>query len=230
MARPTRLTRRSFLGCSAGLGVALPAFVTASLPATEVMNTAPTPLPPLPLLPSISRDPAVDSLGVHVIGPELDTPFGIFIRQLSDDVFRRLIAEFPSVRVINGRRVGHTEDVVEHGRVASYCLTEQWNTGTEIGGEFLNGRHLVNFDLERFRHRTSHWERGLVLCMGGLIPTREAFAPAAVVGLPELPLGLAWAAHYLDERTGAAMRVVSDYEVQWDHAVVRYDVLVGERP
>ena len=222
------LTRRSFLGTgsiAASLGVVGLAQAPKLAP---IDDTVPAPPPALPI--------ASDS-EVVVLGDELDSDFGKFIRQLSDDVFRRLSAEFPPVRLSiakklgEGEPIGSDEDVTDgwrQHRTIYRSLAQQWNTGIEIPSMFVMAHHQPHFDLERFRDQTSHWELGAALSIGGRVPTKEAFANAKIVGLPELPRGLIWCAHYLDTKSGAAMRVLADhFSIVSDTITVRYDVMIG---
>lgn len=157
---------------------------------------------------------------VHVLGPILDTPYGRLARALSDDVFERLrraaAATGGKLTLVSGQYVGQGG------------LTEQWNNGYEVDGSYTSD-YPPPFDLERFRRFTDHWFKGLTLLIdqGPREMSVDVLTRKTLVGLPILPSNLIWAAHYIDEATGAAMRVVSAYDVRYDNSVLRYDVLCG---
>lgn len=213
------LTRRSFIG-SAAAGVLVPGGLL--LPRWPLASEA----PPAPAV-QFSKDAFTRVMApldpVHVFGPMgSDTYFQRFARALSDDVFGRLLAAFKgrSLYLADAQYVGERAD---NGIV----LTNQWNTGYEVDSSYLSDRPPV-FDLDRFRAYTDCWIGGRVLCIGGdKTPTREAFKDARVTGLPVLPRGVRWAALYLDETTGVAMRAIGDLNVMLDQHVFRWDVICG---
>ena len=153
---------------------------------------------------------------VHVLGPKPTDDTQRLVRVLSDDVFDRLRRACPRlVRLTTAEKMGEAVDWVG---------VKQANTSYT-----LNSMEVENpLDLERFRLCTDCWVVGLVISPGpGWANAAELFKDARLVGLPWLPEGMVWRAHYLDETTGWAMRALAAYDLTLDQLVMRWDVLYG---
>lgn len=164
--------------------------------------------------------------GVHILGPTPVSDDAILVRAMSDDVFERLR------RAVRGR----TLQVVPGTRVV---LAYQWNTSVEMGFIDIDHFHRVGFPLSWFRWATDTCPRGAACCPARPLYGADLFSvpdpdPAQVfaelrsVGMPILPSGLTWAAHYMDEDTGMVMRVVALADILVDELVVRWDVIGSE--
>lgn len=181
---------------------------------------------------AIDKQPRLEP-SIHVFGESPTWRGAQAVKLASDDVFARLCQDLrgQSYRVTQGERVGAAifTDDVRHG---VFHLTEQWNHGYIIESEYIV-EHPPVFDVERFRRETNRWIRGTQLAMAGdeahvpWVSAIEAFGGKRCVGMPFLPIGLVWAAHYLDEATGMVMRAVSQYDIVHAHVAVRWDVLCG---
>lgn len=165
---------------------------------------------------------------VHVLGPVLDTRLGRLTRSLSDDVFDRLIQSLAgcSFKVTVLQRLGEAL----WGPRSVACLTRQGNTYWSLSGDYLCDVP-PEFPLQAFRLQTDHWDEGLLIPHEnfdrGPANTSGMFRKATIMGMPRLPDGLGWAAHYVDERTGTVMRALMDYEINTDGYTLRYDVICG---
>lgn len=167
------------------------------------------------------------SQAVRVIGETPNDVVGVMVRQMSDDVFERARKEIAgrSLQVVDEDedRVGSVV-TIEHG--AERALG-QMNTSVSYGAVSLLKER---FDLQRFRSATRTWVLGRMAAPGSLWNERcESFSDllrdASVVGVPHLPLGLMFSANYVCTETGLVMRAVSDYEINADTYMMRWDVL-----
>lgn len=196
------MNRRSFLQ-RAGATAATAAAVTA-LPMTAFAGV------PVP--------PPIEPVRVHVLGMPVVDASQRFVKMMSDDVFERTLSALRgrSFQLTNGERVGE------------YSINAMWNNSIKVDSIYAC-EHPDRFDIEEFRRETNGWMLGCTMCPGGGgTPAAEAFGPRITqVGLPFLPVGLLWAAHYIDEGTGFAMRAVAQHEIYFDRLLARWDVLCG---
>lgn len=181
-------------------------------------------------------EPASVAASVHVLGPEPTTPDQRFFKGLSDDVFERLRSAFREKWSSRTMRVVVAEDMGD--AVLEGVLQFQWNTSYKLHASFTSDRPPY-FPIDHFRWATNRWITGSCMCpefpvygdwsppSNQPVPIAEMFGKARIVGMPRLPHGLIWQAHYIDEDTGLVMRAVASYEVQMDEYLARWDVIVG---
>lgn len=202
------MNRRAFLGGAAASPLAL---VVAAAPSNFGWPVA----APLPSLPA----------SAHVLGPEPTDSTQRLVRMMSDDVFTQLVTRFrraypaKALRVVEGQYLG------DRG------LAVMWHAAVEVDGSYAGDRP-PEFPLTDFRARTASWCQGPMLCFGSpspehATPITTMFDGRTRVGMGILPAGLLWAAHYLDEDTGLAMRAVAQFQIQTDRIAARWDVLCG---
>lgn len=207
------VTRRGFLQSTAGAAGALAASVSSGRTVwTEE------------LVPSESQRSTV-----HILGPAALRPLQKLVRRLSDDVFDRVCQVFEG-------RTCQLVDVARAGAVGPWGQTfSQMHTAVQVSNMFAQD-NPPPFDLKNFRFATNAWIMGQALLIGwrtgGLASAsednrRDTFAGITVMGIPYLPTGMEWAAHYVDEQTGVFMRVVATYDINVDEVVVRWDVICG---
>ena len=181
----------------------------------------------------MDEPPTVPRPGIHILGPEAVGADGRLMRGLSDDVFERLIQAYRRVWL----PVGRTLRCVDLSRPGDHTiegeLREQWNTSWVMAAAFTTD-HPPYFDLAAFRGATNRWIRGTWMCPEryGVVPdvpppVAEMFGAARIIGMPILPSGLLWAAHYVDEDTGLVMRALFDYKANVDEFLMRWDVVCG---
>ena len=123
---------------------------------------------------------------------------------------------------------------------AEGIIRDRWATSVKMSASFATN-YPPYFDLARFRIVTDHWTRGPQIESyyhnsdpSGFRPTHiksmfgEVYgADVAVVGMPCLPSGMVWSAHYIDEETGIVMRALCVYEAESDDYVMRWDIITG---
>lgn len=213
-------SRRGFLKA----GMTASAFSAAALagkanPALARMVTEPqTPLRP----------------GIHVLGDEVASPDQRLARGMSDDVFERLLKAytnaFPS-RPMWVVAIGQLGEYAPEGRT----LTNQWNSSFTTPSAFSTDQQPY-FDLAEFRNGTNGWVAGTCIQpsrpgYGGppsqQVPIAEMFGERRIVGMPMLPSGLQWRAHYVDEDTGLVMRALAYLDIMTDEFICRWDVICG---
>lgn len=184
----------------------------------------------------VTRNRAISS--IHVLGQSLAHADQRLAKGLSDDVFARLVsafrAEWParSLRVVMVDRIG--EAVVEG------VIRDQWASSVKMRASFATDSPPY-FNMERFRAVTDHWTCGPQIepyyhdsDPSGFQRTHiksifgEVYgADVVVVGMPRIPSGLVWSAHYIDEETGIVMRAICAYEWECDDYLMRWDVVTG---
>lgn len=200
------LTRRSFLGRSAASAAAAGAW--------PLVPTLDPPLLGVPVPDGPTRNP------VRVLGPTPEPGWPFITKQMSDSVFERLRQPFMgrSLRLENAAYLGEG------------ALAWQINTSYAV---YLGTTVPNPFPYAHFLNWTNCWVTGTRIALPGLgdaplgATPRHLMAEARCVGMPILPAGLLWAAHYLDEDTGLAMRALSVYETHADLIVFRWDVFYG---
>ena len=107
------------------------------------------------------------------------------------------------------------------------------NTAVELSGEYMS-EHPTELNIKQFRVETDHWVMGPIVCFNNRLAA-EQYPPNAhvilarktTVALLVLPQGLEWAANYVDETTGMAMRALCDWDLCRDQLMLRWDVLCG---
>lgn len=182
------------------------------------------------------RPPLPDS--VRVLGSEVTGPDQRLFKGLSDDVFERLRAAFRatwphrSLRVVTAERHGEA--------VAEGALNTAWNTSYKLPTAFTADAPPF-FPLAHFQWSTAQWIRGTVMAPNCLtygydgwkqpseavVPVEEMFGDVRVIGMPRLPDGLPWRAHYIDEDTGLVMRALYTLDIYTDEYLARWDVITG---
>ena len=172
---------------------------------------------------------------VHVLGPPAQHPDERLVKGLSNEVFARLVAGIRrrhphrTLRLVGGSRPG---DAFTEG-----VLQWQWNTSYKIPASFMNDEPPY-FPIDHFWWATDRWIAGSMCCprspvYGDWQPVDDYADPFAifdalrVAGMPHLPSDLPWAAHYVDEDTGLAMRALGYLDIVSDEFVCRWDVIGG---
>lgn len=177
--------------------------------------------------PTWEREP-VPGATVHVLGAPAKDRYSRLVKMLSDDVFDRLCRAVGgrSYAVTQAERIGE----VSAARFRSVTMTHQWNTDWRASFGHVAEQPLP-FPLLAFRERTNRWMPGFSAFGTDQDdlrkPAREAFGSSSAVGMPFLPRGVLWQAHYLDGRTGMVMRAVGAVDIVKDDIMVRWDVLCG---
>lgn len=215
------VSRRGFLQTTAGLAGGLASGVRPTWADPE--------LPPSTAQPSTIR----------VLGMRPEQRYEKMAHNLSDDVFQRVCQAITRpCRLLDATRIGEI-NVRHSGSDGVDILRHKATTAVRVGTPYMTNNPPV-FDLAAFRRATNHWDDGLMLlrdkmwtagadteAMIGPDNIAETFGAAQLMGQPFLPHGVDWRAHYVDERTGAFMRVVLSYEIGLDEFVVRWDVVYG---
>ena len=172
---------------------------------------------------------------VHVLGQSPSGQTSRLIKGLSDEVFVRLIGAFRRrrprdvVRLVSGSRPGDA--------YADGTLQWQWNTSYKVPLSFTNDAPPY-FPIDHFWWATDRWIGGSVCCprppvYGFWQPVDDHADPFAifdalrVAGMPYVPSGLPWAAHYVDKDTGLVMRALGSLDIYTDELVCRWDVIGG---
>lgn len=215
------VTRRGFLQSTAGAAGALAASAAGGLGGLAILQRE-------------AEASTSQRSSVHVLGLKPERPIEKLARTLSDDVFARLCQAFEgrSCKLLDeNHHLGYTD------RNRQTLLNVQAHTAIQLPSEFACERP-PDFDLDTFRLATNFWMMGAQLSIGWRAPNRhyapdakdnrdEVFGSVTTMGIPFLPKAVMWAAHYVDEQTGAFMRVVAVYEINVDEIVVRWDVICG---
>lgn len=212
------MKRREFfrLGAAAGAAAGLPAVGWATV------RHVTTERPPLPA-------------SVRVLGSEVTGPDHRLFKGLSDDVFERLRGGFRARWPYRALRVVTAEQQGE--AVAEGYLHTAWNTSYKLPTAFTADTPPF-FPLAHFQWSTAQWIRGTAMapnCLTygveqspvGVVPVNEMFGEAQLIGMPRLPDGLPWRAHYIDEDTGLVMRAIYALDIYTDEYLVRWDVITG---
>lgn len=162
--------------------------------------------------------------GAHRLGPTPQSSTERLIVGMSDSVFRRL-CEALDGKTYRMTQCEHVGDKV--GR--SGVITDHWHNGFTLNLAYASAHAAPPFEFyEDFVAATSEWYQGLQLCLGpGDTTPLEAFGAKSFVGLPTLPIGLIWSGHYIDERTGMAMRAMAQYDIWTNTGTCRWDVICG---
>lgn len=169
--------------------------------------------------------PAAMPSTVHVLGAEPTDGAQRLIKAMSDDVFEQLRQRFRAAYRTK------TLKVTAYQYVGDGPIRESWHAAVRVDLCYA-GERPPEFPLETFRRETACWTHGYQLLFGSTdpkdaTPVTQMFDDVAAVGMPMLPQGVMWTAHYLDEDTGLFMRAVADFDIVTNDAKARWDVLVG---